>query len=166
MRKSGFFTFAFFCLRLFRAPERLGGAENFIFGGFVMKRKFISLLSLAATLLLSVCCFFACNENVEPVVITISQTVSENTTLLEVMEEQKSAGDLHFKIENGLIVQIGTTKNTTNSFWMLYTTDTENANAQWGTFAWNGETLGSAILGAETLVVKQGETYVWVYQSF
>ena len=131
-----------------------------------MKRKFTSFLSLVATLLLSLFCFFACNENVDPVAITISQTVGENATLLEVMQEQKSAGELDFEMENGMIVQIGETKNTTNSFWMLYTTDAENANAQWGTFEWNGETLGSAMFGAETLVVKQGETYVWVYQSF
>ena len=131
-----------------------------------MKRKFISFFSAVAVLLLSLFCLVGCNENVDPVVITISQTVSENTTLLEVMQEQKSAGELDFQMENGMVVQIGTTKNTTNSFWMLYTTDAENANAQWGTFEWNGEMLGSAILGAETLVVKQGETYVWVYQSF
>ncbi len=119
-----------------------------------------------AILLFSLFCFVGCNENVEPVVITISQSVSENTTLLAVMQQQKNAGELDFEMENGMIVQIGEAKNTTNSFWMLYTTDTENANEQWGTFAWNGETLGSALLGAETLVVKQGEAYVWVYQSF
>ena len=131
-----------------------------------MKRKLISFVSLLTTVLLSVFCFVACGDSVEPVAITVSQAVEEDTTLLEVMQEKKTTGELDFQIENGMIVQIGTTKNTTNSFWMLYTTDAENANAQWGTFEWNGETLGSAIVGADTLVVKQGETYVWVYTTF
>ena len=131
-----------------------------------MKRKLISFVTLLATALLSVFCLVACGDNVEPVVITVSQAVEENTTLLEVMQEKKTAGELDFQMENGMIVQIGETKNSTNSFWMLYTTDEANANTQWGTFAWKGETLGSAVLGADALVVKQGETYVWVYQSF
>lgn len=131
-----------------------------------MKRKLISLISLLATVLLSVFCFVSCERNVDPVAITVSKAVEENTTLLEVMQEQQATGELDFQIENGMIVQIGSTKNTTNSFWMLYTTDAENANAQWGTFEWQGEMLGSAISGADTLVVKQGETYVWVYQGF
>ena len=131
-----------------------------------MKRKLISFVILLATALLSVFCSVACGDNVGPVVITVSQAVEENTTLLEVMQEKKTAGEFDFQMENGMIVQIGETKNSTNSFWMLYTTDAENANAQWGTFVWKGETLGSAVLGADTLVVKQGETYVWVYQSF
>ena len=133
-----------------------------------MKRKLISFVALLATVLLSVFCF-ACNGNdgnVEPVVITVSQTVEENTTLLEVMQTKKAAGELDFQMENGMIVQMNATKNTMNTFWMLYTTDTENANAEWGTFEWNGKMLGSAIAGANTLVVKQGETYVWVYKTF
>lgn len=131
-----------------------------------MKRKLISFITLLATLLVSFFCLVACGDTAEPVAITVSQTVAENTTLLEVMQEKKTAGELDFQMENGMVVQIGETKNGTNSYWMLYTTDKENANEQWGTFEWMGETLGSAILGADTLVVKQGETYVWVYQTF
>ncbi len=131
-----------------------------------MKRKLISFITLLATLLVSFFCLVACGDTAEPVAITVSQTVAENTTLLEVMQEKKRAGELDFQMENGMLVQIGETKNGTNSYWMLYTTDKENANEQWGTFEWKGETLGSAILGADTLVVKQGETYVWVYQTF
>ena len=131
-----------------------------------MKRKLISFITLLATALLSLFCLVACSDNVGPVAITVSQAVEENTTLLKVMQEKKTAGELDFQMENGMIVRIGETKNSTNSFWMLYTTDEENANTQWDTFTWKGETLGSAVLGADTLVVKQGETYVWVYQSF
>ena len=131
-----------------------------------MKRKLISFVTLLATAFLSVFCLIACGDNVEPVAITLSQAVEENTTLLEVMQERKTAGELDFQMENGMVVEINGTKNTTNSFWMLYTTDKDNANEQWGKFEWKGETLGSAVVGAETLVVKQGETYIWVYQSF
>ena len=130
-----------------------------------MKRKFISFITLFLAVLCSALCFVACG-NAEPVAITAPQTVEEGTTLLALMEEQKTAGELDFEMKDGLIIEINGTKNTTNSFWMLYTTDEENANTDWGTFEWNGETLGSAVLGADTLVVAQGETYVWVYEKF
>ena len=38
-----------------------------------MKRKLISFVTLLATALLSVFCLVACSDNVEPVVITVSQ---------------------------------------------------------------------------------------------
>jgi Ca2+-transporting ATPase len=53
-----------------------------------------------------------------------------------------------------------------SSCWMLFTSDAEMANTEWGTVEYEGETLGSAILGAESLVVEKGEIYLWVYQSF
>ena len=49
---------------------------------------------------------------------------------------------------------------------MLYTSDTENANADWGKFDNNGEIYGSAALGAETLAVKENCVYVWAYETF
>ena len=131
-----------------------------------MKRKFISLVTLFLAVICSALCFIACGGENQPVAITAPQTVEEGTNLLDIMQEQKMAGELAFEIENGMIVEINGTKNTTNSFWMLYTSDEKNANAEWGTFEWKGETLGSAVAGADTLIVAQGETYVWVYQKF
>ena len=132
-----------------------------------MKRTRISFITLFLSLFLSVFCFVSCGGGeTKPVAITVTQTVTAETTLLEVMQAEQDAGKLTFEVQNGMVSSINGTANTTNSFWMLYTTDENNANAEWGTYEWNGETLGSAVAGAETLVVVQGETYVWVYQTF
>ena len=65
-----------------------------------------------------------------------------------------------------MITSLNGKANTANSFWMLYTTDGEMANSEWGTIAFEGLVLGSAVLGAEALTVAVGEYYVWSYQSF
>jgi hypothetical protein len=49
---------------------------------------------------------------------------------------------------------------------MIYTTDEDNSNTAWGLVEYNGKTYGSAMYGAEELKVKQGESYIWLYQSF
>ena len=48
---------------------------------------------------------------------------------------------------------------------MLYTSDENNANNAWGTIEYKGKVYGSALFGAETLIVKDGYTYVWVFKS-
>lgn len=131
-----------------------------------MKRKILSFVTLLATVILSTFCLVACDKEVQPVVITVSEPVTVETTLLDIMNERKTEGELQFEITNGMITSLNGTANTTNSYWMLYTSDASNANAEWGTYEYNGETLGSAVLGASALVVAQGETYVWVYQTF
>ena len=50
--------------------------------------------------------------------------------------------------------------------WNKLKVSEEMANTAWGTYEYNGETLGSAIVGAEALPVVDGEVYIWVYQSF
>ena len=43
---------------------------------------------------------------------------------------------------------------------------TDSANAAWGTIEYNGNVYGSAVLGAESLIIKDGCMYIWVFQSF
>ena len=75
-------------------------------------------------------------------------------------------GKLSYSLSSGMVVEINGKANTTNTYWMLYTNDTENSNKQWGTYEYNKDTYGSAICGASELIVKNGYTYVWVYQKF
>jgi hypothetical protein len=49
---------------------------------------------------------------------------------------------------------------------MLYTSDTEMSSAKWGTIEYDGKTLASAIVGADTLTVVSGAVYIWEYQTF
>ncbi len=134
-----------------------------------MKKLKILLLVLTAVMALSL--FTACNNDggsIAPVVITANDKsfTCENKTLLDYMSYLQDNGKLSFTVKDGMVTSINGKSNTTNSYWMLYTSDTENANADWGKFDNNGEIYGSATLGAETLAVKENCVYVWAYETF
>ena len=109
--------------------------------------------------------FSACKDKPDDVVIVV-ENATQNQTLLSYMQQMQADGELSFTIQDGLVVEINGTANTLNSYWMLYTSDAENANNAWGTYDYDGVTLGSAIYGAEGLILKNGATYVWTYQTF
>ncbi len=134
-----------------------------------MKKLKILLLVLTAVMALSL--FTACNNeggSIAPVVITANDKsfTYENKTLLDYMSYLQDNGKLSFTVKDGMVTSINGKSNTTNSYWMLYTSDTENANTDWGKYDNNGEIYGSAALGAETLAVKENCVYVWAYETF
>ena len=154
-----------------------------------MKHKFLRILAFFCTLAFS-CSTFACiiptevsiddsavgktsiaygydeKDQVNEVVISLKNvTVQEGTTLEQIMSSMKDGSDFTYEIANGMVTSIMNRKNEGNSYWMLYTSDTENANEAWGTYDYDGQKLGSAILGAGSLGVKTGEVYVWAYQT-
>lgn len=137
-----------------------------------MKRKitvFFTMLIAAVTLVFAAFSFTACNEkkDVEPVVIYMETTpISRGQSLLDVMTTLEADGELSFTEENGMIVKLNGTKNEGSSYWMLYTSDAEYANTAWGTYEYEGQTYGSATLGATELPFNVKETYIWVYQTF
>ena len=135
----------------------------------VFRKVMVSLL-LVLTAALSSVWFFACGKSadgVEPLVIVADESAA-GKTLLQVMSEKEEDEEFSYKIKDGMIVEINGTENDLdyNPCWMLYTSDQENSNTAWGEYEYNGETLGSASVGADSLIVKSGETYVWVYQEF
>lgn len=85
---------------------------------------------------------------------------------LEYMDVLQNANELTYEIKDGMIVALNGKANTTNSYWMLYTSDSEHANSEWGTAEYNGNVYGSATLGATELPIKDGCIYIWVYQTF
>ena len=88
-------------------------------------------------------------------------------TLLMAMEILQEEGKLTFtKDATGMITSINGKENAADwsASWMLYTSDDELSNTEWGTIEWNGKTYGSAVVGASSLQVDEEETYVWVYQ--
>lgn len=133
-----------------------------------MKKFKVILLAFIAAFTL--CLLTACNENggIDPVIITADDEnfAYENKTLLDYMNFLQSKEELIFTVKDGMVTSINGKSNTSNSYWMLYTSDTENANADWGTYNNNGEIYGSATLGAGTLTVKKDCIYVWAYQTF
>ena len=135
------------------------------------------LLSFVLTLMvvLTATLFTACKK--EPLVVKESDTyviinvenATENQTLAGYMSSLTEYQDM-FVIEDGMVISINGLSNSyqTNSYWMIYTNDYSEdiSNASWGTIEYNGTIFNSASWGAESLVVKNGYSYIFIYQTF
>ena len=140
-------------------------------------KKIISKLSVVFLALVLVFCCSCSKETLviketdTYIVITASETLidqDEELTLIDYMLKLKDKGELEFEVSGGMITSINGIDNPADysSCWMLYTSDTDNANNAWGTIDYKGNIYGSSMLGAEQLNVKIGCIYIWVYQSF
>ena len=100
------------------------------------------------------------------VVINVPDDVADNTTLEDYMKTLSSK--ISFTVENGMVTTINEVSSIPNGngYWMLYTTDEENSNKAWGEIDYNGTNYASSTLGVETLKVKKGESYIWLYEQF
>ncbi|MDE6791331.1 MAG: DUF4430 domain-containing protein [Clostridia bacterium] len=133
-----------------------------------MKKFFALIASLIAVF---ACCFaVACNGNNGPDTVVITANDSsfdfDGKTLKDYMDELEERGELTYTVSNGMVTEINGKSQTLNSYWMLYTSDTENASTEWGTFEYEENLYGSATSGVESLVVKEGCIYIWAYQTF
>ena len=101
------------------------------------------------------------------VAIRVLKTEGEET-LMSVMEALQEEGAMRFIVQAGMVTSINGKANPVDfsSCWMLYTSDAELSNSEWGELDYNDEKLGSAVVGADVLPVAEGEVYVWFYQSF
>ena len=142
-----------------------------------MKRKFYSLITIFLTLVISVCVMVACDKgSAKAEVVSKSDTmvvikVNETegfATLLDAMNYLQGEGALTFELTSGMVSSIEGKANPADwsACWMLYTSDEEMSNKEWGTTTYEGNTYGSAILGAESLQVSAGQYYVWSYDVF
>ena len=130
-------------------------------------------LLLACPLLLTGC-------QKEPLVIKESETCivikptaesmdgRTDMVLIDYMNQLAQEGVLECTISDGMITSINGIENPADfsSCWMLYTSDAENSSNAWGTVEYEGQEYGSAISGAEVLKIKEGQLYIWVFQSF
>lgn len=139
-----------------------------------MKRKIIVILSF---LFLFVFC--GCTpsdlshakysvESTENVVVITVEEVKDARFLIDVMEQAKADGELTYETSDGMITSLNGKVNPADwSYcWMLYTSDSSMASTEYGTYEYEGQTLGSAVLGTEALPVVDGGIYVWYYQHF
>ena len=128
---------------------------------------------LASVMALSSCEMLSSLFQKEPLVIFDSDTTivirCEETdgeaTLADYMAKLKTAGEIEFTVENGMITSINGIENPADysSCWMLYTSDGDNSNSAWGTVLYEDVEYGSAILGAESLKIKADNIYIWVF---
>ncbi len=144
-----------------------------------MKKTAKKILSCILVVLVLTTVLAGCKPS-EPLVIkdsdtyivikTTAEAIGDNQEmkLIEYMEQLKADGVLTCTIENGMVTSINGIENPADfsSCWMLYTSDVENANTAWGEVEYDGQKYGSAISGAETLVIKPDQLYIWVFQSF
>ena len=136
-----------------------------------MKKKVVSLVSLVSAVLtlFSLVALAGCKKSPSRQMKTPSSSKRRrNTAARRCFPSWKSckrrANELYRL--GRMIVELNGTEQTASSYWMLYTSDKENANEQWGTFEYEGEVLGSAVSGAGELTVKEGCLYIWAFESF
>ena len=138
-------------------------------------KKLTKLFALILTLV-SLFVFTSCQDNNDgdktpsdaDVIITVSaeEYDIQDKTLKDYMDYLVTDGVLEFEMNGTMIKAVNGVENTTNSFWMIYTDDMENADSTWGTYEVNGKTYSSAKLGISELPIKDGCTYVLTYQKF
>ena len=129
------------------------------------------LSALLLTLLLAFC-LASCKK--PPVVVSESDTyvvinvqnASEGQTLAGYMASLTEYANM-FTIESGMVTSINGISNAPDwsACWMLYTDDAEVSDTAYS-IEYKGKVYGSALKGAETLVVKNSKTYIWVYTTF
>lgn len=141
----------------------------------MLKRKFVSLFILVSLIF----CSFSCGKNgavkcelLENTSTRAAFRVSDTDGKSAVTDCMKylseNADGFSYEISGGMVTEINGTANKSDfsSCWMLYTSDADMSNAVWGTIEYDGQTLGSAILGTDALIVETGEIYVWEYVTF
>lgn len=139
----------------------------------MLKRKFVSLFVFVSLIF----CLFSCGGNgevkcnlLENTLTRVAFRVSDTdgkSTVADCMEYlSKRTDGFSYEISGGMMTELNGQSNAVSSYWMLYTSDKDMSNAEWGTIEYDGQTLGSAILGAEALIVETGEIYVWEYVTF
>lgn len=141
-----------------------------------MKRKIGYVLTVFLVVLTAFCAVACKVGDGEAKVVSASETqvvievreTDGNATLLDIMNELQESEELSFSVVGGMVAEINGKANTADfsGCWMLYTSDTEMSNSEWGTVEYDGQTFASAILGVETLTVVEGGLYIWSYQSF
>ena len=105
------------------------------------------------------------SENDEFVVLTFDKGFS-GETLKDAMENAQENEQITFTVENGMVTSINGIKQTSDTYWMLYTDDEEFSNTAWGIITYNEKEYASASKGITELIVKDGKTYIWVYTKF
>ena len=105
------------------------------------------------------------NESDDYVVINVSGA-TQNQSLASFMASLEEYANI-FTIEDGMVVSINGLSNAPDwsACWMLYTNDEEFSDTSYS-IEYQGNVYGSALFGAESLIVKNGKTYIWVYLTF
>jgi hypothetical protein len=154
-----------------------------------MKRTVMQLLTFLLTIVVSIGCFAACMQGgVTKAKLEDSTTAEQIVVSIEATDGKATAFDALKSLRNQDLVSFDYTVSTYGSYitsingkaeqvtistanssegysWMLYTSDSEYAYES-STITVEGKTCGQASMGASSVIVKQGEIYVWVYEHY
>lgn len=139
-------------------------------------RKIVLSVLLIAVILASVFAFASCGKKYvqqtdTAVYFTIDEKIMPNVegkTLKDYMDALVEKKELTY---SGTDSQYGIMLDTINDlkadatkgeYWFLYSNDDEYSNEAWGTYVLNETTYKSTTLGASSLPIKMGKTYVFM----
>lgn len=134
------------------------------------------LISFTLLFITFITCFSGCkNEGTAKASIVLSEQnkvvikvyeTDGNASLMDVMSSLKESGKINFIAKQGMVTEINGKEAPERYSWFLYASDQEFSNALWGTIEYDGKTFGSAILGAESLIVIENGYYVWALEKW
>lgn len=153
-----------------------------------MKRKAMYLLTCILTVIMSIGCFVGCAGGATKAKLEESTTAEQIVMSIEETDGKASAFDALKSLRNQDAVSFDYTMSTYGAYitsingkaeqvttatanssegysWMLYTSDTEYAY-ETPTITVEGKTCGKASMGSSSVIVKEGELYVWVYEHY
>lgn len=154
-----------------------------------MKRKFLQLTTLLLVAVLTAITFTACGVYTNTVVATLDYktedaivmtvtTTAGKATAFDALKYLQDKERLTFVYEDSTwgafitaingkenVVTESTANSSKGASWMFYTSDKENAYEETTTVI-NGVTYYSSAFGASGLTARDGETYVWVYETY
>ncbi|MBO4323269.1 MAG: DUF4430 domain-containing protein, partial [Clostridia bacterium] len=142
-------------------------------------KKLISCILVAIVTIAMAACSLTETKNIEAsvaksgdvIAITVA-SADEGATLVEAMRKLKAKDELDFTMSGLYVASIDGKENAADysSYWALFTTDMEktcyDAEQSWSYYEYNGKLCGYSNYGAESLQIKAGETYVWVYTVY
>ncbi len=145
-----------------------------------MKRKIYSFFTLTLTLVFCAFCLVGCKSNgegkvvgrivetTEETVVILVEETDGSATLFDVMEELRKNDALSYGLSGTMVKEINGKQNAADfsACWMLYTSDSEMGNLEWGTYEYEDVSCVSAIVGGDALNVVAGEYYIWVFVRF
>jgi hypothetical protein len=142
-------------------------------------KKVLKSLALIIIITLLATSFAACGKTTyvtideNSVIIVASNEIMEitsETTLLDYMKALEDKEELTYKTTEStygaFITEINDKTAGISQSWMIYTDDSENSNAEYGTLPYNETVYNSASLGVSSLIIKEGKTYIFVLQTF
>ncbi len=141
-----------------------------------MKKRLIALILVVVSMLaLFACSGGAVKAKVDystetETIITVTKA-EEKATLIDAMKELKKDEKLAYESTSSqygeMVNTIGTRTADADAFefWAIYTTDLEFANDEVSVTV-NGQTFYQAMLGASSLTVKDGESYLWRLETW